>query len=302
MSETNAEQALGVKNYPAALFRLMRPQQWIKNAFVFTGLLFAHQWSNWPMLAAVTGIAFAFCLMSSAVYVLNDLLDIENDRRHPTKCKRPLASGEVSPRAGILLGSLLAVTSLLIAGLIKPLSVLVLLSYGLMNVAYSIRLKHVVILDVFCIATGFMLRIIAGTTGVGIPPSQWLLLCGLMVTLFLGFAKRRAEILALAGDGSDHRKVLANYHPVVLDEMMGVCATGVILSYSLYTMSADTIAMHHTDQLIYTVPFVIYGLFRYLYLLHSEKQGGDPSRDLVRDKHIMAAVLFWLGATVFFIA
>jgi 4-hydroxybenzoate polyprenyltransferase len=174
----------------------------------------------------------------------------------------------------------------------------ILLGYALMNLAYSLRLKHVVLLDVFIIAAGFMLRILAGTLGVGIPPSQWLLLCGLMVTLFLGFTKRRAELAALNEGGVAHRKVLAHYSPVLLDKMIGITASGVVMSYSLYTMSPDTIRVHGTANLIYTVPFVLYGVFRYIYLLHKQDGGGDPSRELVRDKHLVLAVLAWGVVTV----
>jgi len=178
----------------------------------------------------------------------------------------------------------------------------IIIGYGMMNLAYSFRLKHVVLLDVFIIAAGFMLRILAGTLGLGIPPSQWLLLCGLMVTLFLGFAKRRAEIIALTEDKTSHRKVLAHYSPVMLDNMIGVTAAGLIMSYSLYTMNAETIRIHGTANLVYTVPFVVYGVFRYIYLLHHESGGGDPSRDLARDLHMLVVVGGWLAATIWLIS
>lgn len=285
--------AVTVKNRPSQLIKLMRPHQWMKNVFVLTGLIFGHAWSSPLMLLKVGTAAVAFCLLSSAIYILNDLMDRENDRRHPKKRFRPLAAGTVTPMVAMNLSLLLAGVALTLGFLVGPWAGTILLGYGLLNTAYSIRLKHVVILDVFCIALGFMFRILVGTLGVGIPPSQWLLLCGLMVTLFLGFAKRRAEILALSGEKTKHRQVLAKYHPVVLDEMMGVCATGVIISYSLYTMSAETITMHQTDSLIYTVPFVMYGLFRYLFVLHNDQKGGDPSKDLFRDRHILASVIGW---------
>jgi len=163
-------------------------------------------------------------------------------------------------------------------------------------------LKHVVLLDVFIIAGGFMLRILAGTTGVGIAPSQWLLLCGLMIALFLGFAKRRAELYNLRDDETAHRKVLNNYQPVLLDKMIVVTATCVILSYSLYTMSPATIATHKTDQLIYTVPFVMYGIFRYIYALHSHNTGSDPAQEVFRDPHILASVVGWLILTLWLIS
>jgi len=284
------------------LLRLMRPYQWVKNLFVFTGLLFGHAWHD-PHLVTQAVIAFiAFCLASSAIYTFNDIIDLEQDKQHPKKCRRPLASGQVSISAAILLAALLSVSGLVLAYAASPAVFIILLGYALMNIAYSLRLKHVVILDVFIIATGFMLRILAGTLGIGIPPSQWLLLCGLMVTLFLGFTKRRAEIFALTDDKTAHRKVLEHYSPVLLDKMIGITAAGLIMSYSLYTMNPDTIRIHNTPNLIYTVPFVMYGVFRYIYLLHHQSRGGDPSHDLVRDPHLFIVVGAWLVTTILLIA
>jgi 4-hydroxybenzoate polyprenyltransferase len=284
------------------LLRLMRPHQWVKNIFVFTGLLFGHAWHDAHLVAQVFTAFAAFCLVSSAVYVFNDIIDVEQDRLHPKKSSRPLASGRVGIPAAAVLAGVLGVSGFVLAYCASLVVLTILAGYAVMNVAYSLRLKHVVILDVFIIATGFMLRILAGTLGVGIPPSQWLLLCGLMVTLFLGFSKRRAEIFALAEDKAAHRKVLEHYSPVLLDKMIGITASGVILSYSLYTMSADTIRVHGTANLIYTVPFVMYGVFRYIYLLHHQSRGGDPSHDLVRDPHLFVVVGAWLMATILLIA
>jgi 4-hydroxybenzoate polyprenyltransferase len=209
-----------------------------------------------------------------------------------------LPSGKVSEANAKKLAALLLITSLGLAAVVSRTAVVILLIYALMNIAYSLKLKHVVILDVFIIATGFMLRILAGTLGLGIPPSQWLLLCGLMVTLFLGFSKRRAEIIALSDDKSAHRKVLEDYSPVLLDKMIMVTASGLIMSYSLYTMNPETIRIHGTPNLIYTVPFVIYGVFRYIFLLHHQSSGGDPSRDLVRDPHMLFILIAWLATTI----
>jgi 4-hydroxybenzoate polyprenyltransferase len=284
------------------LLRLMRPYQWVKNAFVFTGLLFGHAWHDANLVAGVVMAFAAFCLVSSAVYIFNDIVDLEQDRQHPKKCKRPLASGLVSIPVAVMLAVLLGTLGLSLAYFAAPTVLVILIGYALMNIAYTLRLKNVVILDVFIIATGFMLRILAGTLGVGIPPSQWLLLCGLMVTLFLGFTKRRAEIIALTDDKTAHRKVLEHYSPVLLDKMIGITAAGLIMSYSLYTMNPDTIRIHNTPNLIYTVPFVMYGVFRYIYLLHHQSRGGDPSHDLVRDPHLFIVVGAWLVATILLIA
>jgi 4-hydroxybenzoate polyprenyltransferase len=289
-------------NNPFELLRLMRPYQWVKNAFVFTGLLFGHAWHEPRLVALVMVVFIAFCLVSSAIYIFNDIIDLEQDRHHPKKSHRPLVSGLVSISAAATLAALLGTLGLSLAYFAAPTVLAILAGYALMNNAYSLWLKHVVILDVFIIATGFMLRILAGTLGVGIPPSQWLLLCGLMVTLFLGFTKRRAEIIALTDDKTAHRKVLEHYSPVLLDKMIGITAAGLIMSYSLYTMNPDTIRIHGTPNLIYTVPFVMYGVFRYIYLLHLQNRGGDPSHDLVRDRHLLIAVGAWLLVTILLIA
>ncbi|NOT18271.1 MAG: decaprenyl-phosphate phosphoribosyltransferase [Sulfuriferula sp.] len=281
-----------------ALWRLMRPHQWLKNSFVFTGLLFGHAWHDTHLVMQVLAAAVAFSLISSAIYILNDIVDCEQDKLHPVKCRRPLAAGQLSLTSAGVFSVILLMLALGLAYLISMTVLVILLGYALMNLSYSLRLKHVVLLDVFIIAAGFMLRILAGTLGVGIPPSQWLLLCGLMVTLFLGFAKRRAELATLNEGGAVHRKVLAHYSPVLLDKMIGITASGVVMSYSLYTMSPDTIRAHGTANLIYTVPFVLYGVFRYIYLLHKQDGGGDPSRELVRDKHLVLAVLAWGVVTV----
>ena len=280
------------------LLKLLRPHQWIKSGFVFVGLLFGHVWSNGALVQQVLLAAAAFSLAASAIYVFNDMADRERDREHPEKRNRPLASGKVNPAQALILGGTCLIAALAFA-VSASLAVLgIVSSYVLLNVAYSIRLKHVVLLDVFIIAAGFMLRILAGTLGVGIAPSHWLLLCGLMLTLFLGFAKRRAELNALVGHGGSHRKVLDDYDPILLDELTGICAGGAIISYSLYTVSAETIAMHGTGNLIYTVPFVMYGIFRYLYLLHRRGGGGDPSAALLQDYHLLGAFCGWFASVI----
>jgi len=234
--------------------------------------------------------------------VVNDLADRERDRAHPEKCHRPLASGAVGTGEALALMGLCLVVALALA-LASSLSVLlIVLAYVALNIAYSRGLKHVVLLDVFIIAAGFMLRILAGTQGVGIAPSQWLLLCGLMVTLFLGFAKRRAELNALDGQGGSHRAVLDDYDPVLLDKLIGISAAAAIISYSLYTVSAETVAMHGTTRLIYTVPFVVYGMFRYLFLLHRRGGGGDPAAAVLRDPHLLVAVGGWFLTLVALLA
>lgn len=282
---------------PLAMLRLMRPHQWLKNGFVFVGLFFGHAWGETETVLAVLLAALAFCFVSSAIYVVNDLSDREADRLHPKKRHRPLAAGRVSPAQAIVLSALCTVVGLVLAASVSPQVLYIVVAYALMNLIYSWRLKQVVILDVFIIAAGFMLRILAGTVGVGIPPSSWLLLTGLLVTLFLGFAKRRSELAVMEQGGETARKVLHNYSLPMLDLMIGICAAGVVMAYSLYTMSAETLAIHHTEKLIYTVPLVLYGLFRYLYRTIGLGAGEDPASDLMRDPHMLITVLLWAALT-----
>ena len=282
-----------------AWLSLLRPHQWIKNGFVWVGFLFANRWAE-AALAGQVAIAFAaFCAMSSAVYALNDVIDRDRDRLHPRKRTRPIASGAISVSVGLGSSFALAVAGLLLAAAVSTTAVVLLAGYAVLNLIYSLGAKNVAVLDVFMIAGGFMLRILVGTLGVGIAPSQWLLLCGLMVTLFLGFVKRRAEVLVLADGSAEHRASLRDYSPVLLDNMITVCAAGVIVTYSLYTVSPETVRLHGTDQLVLTLPFVLYGMFRYLFLLHARGGGGDPARDLLRDPQLLLAGASWLLVTLY---
>jgi 4-hydroxybenzoate polyprenyltransferase len=277
--------------------RLLRPSQWIKNGFVFIGVLFAHAWGDADKLALALNAFVAFCMLSSCVYVMNDILDRERDREHPRKCNRPIARGAIGAGAAATVMVTLGAAGLALA-LWRCGEPWIFVGYLVLNVAYSLGLKNVVILDVFFIAAGFMLRLLAGTLGIGIAPSQWLLLCGLLLTLFLGFAKRRAEMNLLAGEGGSHRRVLEHYSETLLDQMITVAAAGTLVAYSLYTVSPETVELHGTTNLIYTVPFVLYGMFRYLFLLHRRGGGGDPALEMVRDPHLVVALLGWLGATL----
>ena len=292
------------KALPVELLKLLRPHQWVKNGFVFVGLLFSNVGNDWGLRGKVLLAAAGFCLLSSCVYILNDVLDREADRAHPVKRKRPLASGTVSLSQAFALAFVCGTAGLALGALVSPIVVAILLAYLVLNLAYSAGLKNIAILDVFIIAAGFMLRIFAGTWGVNIEPSQWLLLCGLLLTVFLGFAKRRAELMASDGDGSSgvsQRPVLFDYSPVVLDTLMAISAAGAIVSYSLYTVSPGTIALHQTDKLIYTLPFVLYGIFRYIFLLH-RRGGEDPAWTLLTDAHLLVAGALWLAVTLWLIS
>ena len=281
-----------------ALIRLLRPQQWLKNGFVLVGLLFGHAWRDPAKLEQALWAFIAFCLLASAIYVFNDLIDREQDRCHPKKRHRPLAAGSVTvPAALVLMGACLVggVTIALTRAGEAP---WIFFAYVVLNIAYTLGLKHIVVLDVFMIAAGFMLRLLAGTLGLGIAPSQWLLLCGLMLTLFLGFAKRRAELTALAEGSANHRRVLEQYSKGLLDQFITIATACTVLSYSLYTVSPETVAMHGSNHLMLTVPFVLYGMLRYLFLLHRRGGGGEPSQELVGDPHMAVVVAGWLAMVV----
>lgn len=282
--------------------KLLRPHQWVKNGFVFVGLIFGEAFSNLALLGQVALAALAFSLAASSIYVINDLADREKDRLHPVKRHRPLAAGTVNVTQALLLAGACLFGALMLAHTVSLAVLLIVAAYAAINVGYSMGLKHVVVLDVFIIAAGFMLRLLAGTLGVGIAPSNWLLLCGLMLTLFLGFSKRRAELAAMSGKGGSHRKVLDDYDPALLDQFITVCAGATVVSYSLYTVSPETVALHGTTNLMVTVPFVVYGMFRYLFLLHRRGGGGDPAAELLRDRHLLLAFGGWLGTVLFILA
>jgi 4-hydroxybenzoate polyprenyltransferase len=284
-----------------ALVRLLRPKQWVKNTFVLAGILFGGQVHNAALLQAAALAFVAFSLMSSSIYILNDYLDRESDKVHPTKRHRALASGAVTPLQAACAAMVCVAISLTAAALADVRVIAIVLAYLAINCAYSVSLKHQAVIDVFCIASGFMLRILAGTWGIRIPPSGWLILTGMFITLFLGFSKRRAEWTEVAEAGAHTRRpVLGLYSRELLDTFLSITATGTVLSYGLYTLDPATIALHHTSKLIYTLPFVLFGLFRYLFLLHRHHKGENPSADVFTDYQIILCGLafggcaFWL--------
>jgi 4-hydroxybenzoate polyprenyltransferase len=290
-----------------ALLRLMRPYQWIKNGFVFLGPVFGHAWNDPAMVVDALVLFAAFCLASSGVYVMNDIADRDADRLHPTKRFRPVAQGDVGIGAARALCIVLLLSGAALAARVSLPALVIVSAYVVLNIVYSAGLKHVAILDVFIISAGFMLRILAGTVGIGIPPSKWLLLCGLMLTLFLGFGKRRAELVAAAASGdtdgaSGHRASLDGYSRTLLDVLITVSVACAAIGYALYSVDAETVALHGTDKLILTLPFVLYGLFRYLQLMYVKGVGGDPAWDVLHDPHLIATTIGWLGATAWILA
>ena len=273
------------------LIRLMRPHQWLKNGFVFAGLIFSQNWGNPDLLVQVLRSFAAFCCISSMVYILNDWRDRAQDALHPVKKFRPLASGSVQTPAAFGLAAALGLAGFFIAShnthVVLLLSLLVL--YIVMNLAYSWGLKHVPVVDVFMIASGFLIRLLAGTVAVGIPPSRWLLLTGLFVALFLGFSKRKSESFHTQ---EQQRVVLQSYSPALLDVLIAVSMTATLTTYSLYAISPEIQAMHG-ERLMLTVPLVVFGLFRYCYQVQLGK-GEDVSKDLLKDPWILGAIGAWV--------
>lgn len=277
-------------------WQAMRPQQWVKNAFVGAGFLFAREWRDAALAIDVATAFVAFCLLASAVYIGNDWIDRADDRAHPVKRDRPIAAGQISGTGAMTLALLLSVTAFALAALVAAELFAVMAVYLALNAAYSLALKRMVIVDVIAVALGFLLRILAGTVGVGIAPSPWMLMCGLMLTLLLGFGKRRAELVGM--HPASGRDVLSEYSPALLDRLITVCVSGTLIAYSLYTISPQTIALHGSADLVYTVPIVTYALFRYLYLLDRQRAAEDPSRLILSDRHLQLAAIVWLGAVI----
>lgn len=271
--------------------RLLRPRQWVKNAFVLTPLLFSGRFLLPDADARAVAAFIGFCFLASAVYTWNDVLDREADRQHPHKRARPVASGRLSVRSATWFGTMLAALGLAIDTALGPGVVLVGASYLVLNLLYSLRLKHVVVLDVFCIAAFFILRLLAGSRAIDVVPSIWLLLCGGLLALYLGFAKRRHELQLLGAGSVQHRSVLAHYSPAFLDQMSGVLLSVTIVAYIMYTLSPEKVA-EVGYRLTYSAVFVLYGVFRYLYLVH-QRDAGNPNEALFADRSLLASVVLW---------
>jgi 4-hydroxybenzoate polyprenyltransferase len=275
-----------------------RPGQWPKNAFLFAALLFSRNIFH-PAQALTSVFAFGvFCLASGAVYILNDLLDMEQDRNHPKKRSRPLASGALDAQTGVLAFSILLPVSLLAACLVNGAFVLAVLAYLGLQIAYCTFLKKVILLDVFAIASGFFLRVAAGSAAIEVPMSKWLLICTIFVSLFLALAKRRHELLALGEGAGEHRKVLEDYNLLFLDQMVSIATAGTIVSYSLYTLSEDTIAKFGTSRLWLTVPIVLYGISRYLYQVYRHGDGGQPEELIWKNKPLLMCVAVYVVSVI----
>ena len=290
----------------SAVLRSLRPHQWVKNVFVFAALVFAGGMSSEVSVGDALSTllaAAAFCLGSSTIYLVNDIMDVESDRQHPEKCRRPIAAGELKiPVAWGLSAVCLAgavALALLCGGEPYPL-LWVILAYVTMNFAYSVKLKHVVLVDAFCIAAGFLFRVQGGALAIAAPVSHWLFLCTLFLSLFLALCKRKAETDLLGDRASSHRKILRDYDPGFLDQMVTLLAACTIVSYTMYTVDEGTAAKFGEDHiLVWTVPFVVFGLGRYLLLVQTQRGGGSPTRVLLGgDLTFVLNALAWLAVVV----
>lgn len=280
-----------------ALIKTMRPQQWLKNILIFAALVFDGKLGVIPDLVR-TSIGFLlFCLVSSAVYIINDLADVEADRLHPKKRYRPIAAGVLPLSVARAAAVVIVGLSFSLAYLLSPTFTLVLLSYFLLNLAYSKWLKHVPIIDVFVLASFYVLRVVAGLTIIHVARfSPWLYVVTTLLALYVGFGKRRAELALLAEEANSHRKVLDGYTIPLLDQFITIVSAATIGAYSLYTFSAVNLPENHAMML--TIPFAIYGIFRYLYLVQIKQGGGAPEEELFRDRPLQIAIVLWGLAVV----
>jgi 4-hydroxybenzoate polyprenyltransferase len=283
-----------------ALLKTMRPRQWPKNVFVFAAIIFDRQLSltDFTPLARSIAAFVLFCMLSSAIYIINDVIDVEADRRHPTKRNRPIAAGKLPIRIAIIAASAMVIITLPLAFLLSIHLAEIALGYFLVNLAYSNWLKHVPLVDVMILASGFVLRVGAGVTVIHVQRfSPWLYVVTTLFALFIGFGKRRAELTLLSTDANSHRRVLAGYNIPLLDHLITIVSASTILTYSLYTFSAPNLP--NNDAMMLTIPFVLYGVFRYLYLIHVKQEGGAPEELLLTDRPLQIDVVLYGLATLF---
>jgi 4-hydroxybenzoate polyprenyltransferase len=271
----------------------VRPEQWTKNLLVFAGLLFGLKLFNLPAVFAASGAFVIFCALSGAIYLINDVSDRESDRQHPLKARRPIASGAVSISTAIATAIILVLSGLAAAFGINVRFGVVAAAYVTLQALYSGPLKHIVIIDVLTIAAGFVLRAVAGAEAVNVDISHWLLVCTILLALFIALAKRRHELTLLADGATSHRPILSEYSPYLLDQMISVVTASTLIAYVFYTISPETQQKFGTPWLGLTIPFPLYGIFRYLYLVHQRKGGGSPADLLLTDRPLLACVALW---------
>lgn len=284
-----------------AVWKSLRPHQWTKNLVVFAApALSKHLFERAPLGQSLLAFVL-FCALSGTVYLLNDVADLERDRLHPRKRLRPIASGALSPRTAIVLALGLGLGSLAASAFLGMRFAVCAGSYLALNIAYSFWLKEIVILDVLSVSLGFVLRAVAGGVAVAVQISDWLLVCTLLLAMFLALAKRRHELVSLATSATGHRKILAEYSPYLLDQMISVVTASCLTAYAFYTMAPDTVQKYRTERLAWTIPFVLYGIFRYLYLVHQKEKGGSPTDILVTDRPLLLNVFLWALALIWIV-
>ncbi len=283
-----------------AMLKLMRPSQWIKNAFVFMPLVFSGRLLSPGDVAGVLGMFVAFCLASSATYVLNDYLDMEQDKVHPLKKRRPLACGDVSPRQGLFLMVVLVcgVFGVTIALDAPMICFMFLAAYLGLQILYSAKLKNIVILDVLSISVGFLLRVFVGAAVVSLSVSSWLILCTFSVAILLALGKRRHEVVILNSEAASHRPVLENYSVSLLDQLLQVVTTSTFIFYCLYSVRGNPETGLESQWMMFTIPLVTYGIFRYMYLIYHKEEGGSPTAMLLTDPPLLACSILWLAACI----
>jgi 4-hydroxybenzoate polyprenyltransferase len=280
------------------LLNATRPYQWSKNFFVLVALVFSLRITDIVSVIATLKAFIAFVLISSTAYIINDLADIEKDKKHPQKKHRPIAAGKINFQTALSFAVLLLVSSFLISWSINGYFSLIISMYLSIQIAYSFLLKKAVIIDVFCIALGFVLRLLGGAIAIGVGISSWFLLCAMMISLFLGFCKRRHELIVLGEKAHNHRPSLKKYSVIFLDQMIAVSTSITIAGYSLYTMADETIEKFQTNNLIYTIPFVIYGVFRYLYFVYHKGRGGSPEGVVFGDIMLKIDIILYIAITM----
>ena len=292
-SHAQSESFPADRSTASLLLASLRPEQWTKNLLLFAGLLFGGRLLEPAAVLRAIGAFVAFCALSSAVYLINDIADRESDCRHPLKRSRPIAAGLLSPRVALIAAAVLSVAGITASWSIDRSLALIAAGYLALLLLYSAGLKHVVIIDVLTIAAGFVLRAVASAAAVQVPIGHWLLICTTLLALFLALSKRRHELVLLGEGAAVHRRILEEYSPYLLDQMIAVVTASTLIAYTLYTISADTVQRLGTDRLGLTIPFVLYGIFRYLYLVHQKRGGGSPAAMLVSDRPLLACVALW---------
>jgi 4-hydroxybenzoate polyprenyltransferase len=299
--EVSPARRLPARSTATNILLSLRPEQWTKNLIIFAGLIFGQKLFDFEAVARTVAAFLIFCAVSGVVYLINDVADREADGRHPLKSKRPIASGALRPGTAMIAAAGVGAAGLGLAYWSSLWFGVVVSAYLALLAAYSAALKHVVIIDVLTISAGFVLRAVAGAVVIGVSISQWLLVCTTLLALFIALSKRRHELVLLADGAIEHRRILGEYSPYLLDQMIGVVAASTLIAYVFYTISPDKILEFGTDLLGLTIPFPLYGLFRYLYLVHRKEGGGSPSALLLNDRPLLLCVALWAAAVVLII-